>query len=130
MSSDELDLEQLKMSIDSFFDKKDVSLESRYFVTKMMNEEYWEQILNEDDSDMEADDMLEVDDDEVERVPEPGDYDYDNEVEETQGSEDDDEVEDIEDSVPPKKIPRLELEPPRPRKSVKSLFKKTPIKTK
>ena len=114
------EMEQLKTSIDNFFEKKDVSLESRYFLTKLMNEEYWELIVNDG------------------QEPEPGDYDYEEEVEEGKGDEEDfeDVVEDDspEEEDSPEEIPELELEPPRPpvplKKSVKSLFKKPVVKTK
>jgi len=108
------DMEQLKTSVDNFFEKKDVSLESRYFITKLMNEEYWELIVNDG------------------QEPQPGDYDFEEEVEE--GKEEEEDFEDVVDDDLPEEIPDLVLEPPRPpvplKKSVKSLFKKQIVKTK
>jgi len=121
MSENELNLEELKVAIDKFFDKKDVSVESRYFVTKMMNEEYWEQILNDGSDDPYT---LEVDDDEGDS--EPGSYDYENEK--SVGSEEEDETDDFEEEAAPKSIPELEV--PRPKKSVGGLFKKPVMKMK
>lgn len=37
--------------IDKFFDKENLDIQSKYFITKKMNEEYWEEITSEEDED-------------------------------------------------------------------------------
>ena len=37
--------------IDKFFDKENLDIQSKYFITKKMNEEYWEEITSEEEGD-------------------------------------------------------------------------------
>jgi len=42
--------------IDKFFDKEGLDIQSKYFITKKINEEYWEEIQSEEDQ--EENDLL------------------------------------------------------------------------
>ena len=87
------EIQKLKDAIEAFFDKKDVALESRYFILKDMEMDYLDQILNEDDD--EDDEGVEDLDDGFEDADEDAD--------------DEPEFEDLEDEEVPDSIPDLDL---------------------
>lgn len=70
------ELEEIMERIDKFFEKNSVHLESRYFITKQMNDDYWQQIQDQGDAaDVEDDDDFEDEEPEEPEedldVPEP-----------------------------------------------------------
>jgi len=87
------EIQKIKDAIESFFDKKDVALESRYFILKDMEMDYLDQIINDDDED----------DDGIEDLDEGFE-----DAEENLEDEGEPEFEDVEEDIPDQ-IPDLEL---------------------
>lgn len=63
-----VNMEEIKGKIDTFFTKKSIETESRYFICKALAEEYWESIR--DDEPMEEEDEVDdFEDDVLEPAP-------------------------------------------------------------
>lgn len=92
-------------SIDAFFNKKGINVESRFHITKLLSEQYWDDFINEgeeEDVDEGLDDDFETDEPEV---------------------QEDEEV--LEDLEVPNSVPKLNLPP----KNQPSALKKVKVKT-
>ncbi len=51
MVEHQMDDEEIKERVDKFFDKEGLDIQSKYFLTKKLNEEYWEEIQGEEEGD-------------------------------------------------------------------------------
>ena len=57
--------EKVKEIINAFFDKRELDLEDRYFITKSLSEEYWDDIKAEQDDEEEEEEEQPTEDDPV-----------------------------------------------------------------
>lgn len=74
--------EELKEKIELFFDKKDVSTTDRYFITKSLQEDYWDEIASdgptepEEEPEDEFEDEFDEDNDDIELPEEKEEKDH------------------------------------------------------
>ena len=54
----EMDEEEIIERLNKFLEKQGLDIQGKYFITKKMNEEYWEEIQGEDEGIVEGDDPL------------------------------------------------------------------------
>ncbi len=54
----EMDEEEIIERLNKFLEKQGLDIQGKYFITKKMNEEYWEEIQGEDEGVVEGDDIL------------------------------------------------------------------------
>lgn len=96
------EMRKLMDAIDAFFEKKDTALESKFHITKLMSDEYWAEMT---DDDIDDDDEPEPDEPDE---PEPDEAEAEEELDGVDDEFDDDEVEDLEEV--PDTVPPLEIE--------------------
>jgi len=93
------EMQGLMDAIDAYFEKKDVEVESKFHITKLLSEQYWAEMTEEDDEglddDFEPEPELEETDDEVDGE-EPTD----------DGIEEGDFEEEVPDTIPDLVVPK------------------------
>lgn len=105
----DVEMQKLMDSIDGFFEKKEVELESKMHITKLLSEQYWAEMVDdesEEEEDFPEEEVVTTDD-------------------ELDGVDEEDEVEDLE---VPDTIPELEVPKPPLQRKGKVMMPKPKIK--